>query len=89
MSSLEKRLEFGLGTHLRVTFCSEKQSFIQERRKWGHESIGMQRASSSCLSLQDKYAESTSGNNQELKSCCVRLLLENGERVCGAASRCF
>lgn len=52
--------------------------------------MGMHRRTfSSYLSLQDMYAEGTPGNNKELKSCCVRLLLENGERVCGAASRCF
>lgn len=44
---------------------------------------------SSCLPLQDVHAEGTPGYNKELKSCRVRLLLENGERVCGAASRCF
>lgn len=88
--SWRKTVEFRLGALGRVILCYKKQNFFFVRRKWnpGYR-VCMEKNSYCCLSLQNVHAEGTPSNNKELKSCCVRLLLENGERVCGAASRCF
>lgn len=87
---LRKRMEFRFGAFGHVILCYKKQSFFLVKRKWNPENrVCMEKISCCCLSLQNIHAKGTPSNNKELKSCCLRLLLENGERVCGAASRCF
>lgn len=83
-------MEFRLGAFGCVILCYKKQSFflVKRKRNPGNR-VCMEKNSYCCLSLQNLHAEGTPSNNKELKSSCVRLLLENGERVCGAASRCF